>query len=291
MNGMTTLTTALLDLSHELAGADLKLIIGGGFGIYLKYRELLKTTRTTLLSKWPEPRSTNDLDLFLRAELLTDSRRLVPLVQALKILGYKPVETAKYYQFFKPGPGGGEAGSLKVDILTGPEPTLRRMGIKAKDRRAYPKPKLDLHAHTLDEALTLEEHLQVAIIGGRRGNGEAGHAEVFLPHSFTFIMMKAFALRDRIDDSEKDYGRHHALDLYTTVAMMTEEDWDISLELRRRHRADGKIIEAAELVRQLFGDESSRGVLRLKESKYYRTDFQVKEFIAALRDLFALGRM
>jgi hypothetical protein len=141
MNGMITLTTALLDLSHELAGADLKLIIGGGFGIYLKYREFLKTTRTTLLSKWPEPRSTNDLDLFLRAELLTDSRRLVPLVQALKILGYKPVETAKYCQFFKPGPGGGEAGSLKVDILTGPEPTLRSMGIKAKDRRHIRNPR------------------------------------------------------------------------------------------------------------------------------------------------------
>jgi hypothetical protein len=139
----------------------------------------------------------------------------------------------------------------------------------------------------LDAALTLVEHLQAAIIDGRRSNGEAGRAEVFLPHSFTFIMMKAFALRDRIDDSEKDYGRHHALDLYTTVAMMTEEDWDVSLELRRRHRAVDKIIEAAELVRQLFGDESSRGILRLKESKYYRTDFQVKEFIAALRDCFS----
>jgi hypothetical protein len=172
MNGMTALTTALLDLSHELSGADLKLIIGGGFSIYLKYRELLKTTRTTLLSKWPEPRSTNDLDLFLRTELLADSRRLVPLVQALEKLGYKP------------GPGGGEAGSLKVDFLAGPEPTLRSMGIKAKNRRAYPKPKINLHAHTLDEALTLEEHLQAAIIDGRRSNGKAGRAEVFLPHSF-----------------------------------------------------------------------------------------------------------
>lgn len=86
MNGMDTLTSALLDLSHELAGFDLKLIVGGGFGIYLKYRELLTTKAQTLLSKWPEPRSTNDLDLFLRTELLTDSRKLVPLVQALQKL-------------------------------------------------------------------------------------------------------------------------------------------------------------------------------------------------------------
>ncbi len=42
MNEMATLTTALLDLSHALKDADLKLIVGGAFGIYLKYRELLK---------------------------------------------------------------------------------------------------------------------------------------------------------------------------------------------------------------------------------------------------------
>jgi len=32
-----TLTTALLDLCHEFGSTDLKLIVGGGFGIYLKY--------------------------------------------------------------------------------------------------------------------------------------------------------------------------------------------------------------------------------------------------------------
>ncbi len=72
-------------------------------------------------------------------------------------------------------------------------------------------------------------------------------------------MMKTFALKDRIDDPEKDYGRHHALDLFTTVALMTEEDWDVSLELRRRHSTDDKVIEAGELVKQLFGDELVAG--------------------------------
>ena len=99
MNGMVTLTTALLDLVQELEGTGLRLVVGGDFGIYLKHRELLKTNPQTLLNQWPEPRSTNDLDLFLRTELLTDSRRLVPLLQALGKLGYRPVETARYYQF------------------------------------------------------------------------------------------------------------------------------------------------------------------------------------------------
>jgi hypothetical protein len=33
---MPDLQTALLDLLHEVKGTDIKLIIGGGFGIYLK---------------------------------------------------------------------------------------------------------------------------------------------------------------------------------------------------------------------------------------------------------------
>ncbi len=284
------MTTALLDLSNELRGTDLSLIVGGGFGIYLKYRDLLETGSRTLLSRWPEPRSTNDLDLFLRTELLADSRRLVPLVKALDKLGYRPVETAKYYQFYRPGSEGGEAGSSKIDILTGPEQTLRDAGVMAKDRRARPRPKIPLHARTLDEALTLEEHLKEVIIDGRRSGGENETAAVFLPHPFTFIMMKLFALRDRIDDSEKDCGRHHALDLYTTLAIMTEEEWEVSIQLHKRHISDAKMIEAGELVRQLFGDEFSRGVLRLKENIYYRPDFQVKEFLQALRDLFTQAK-
>jgi hypothetical protein len=286
MNEMATLNTALLDLSHELRGSGLKLIVGGGFGIYLKYRETLLTKPRTVLHKWPEQRSTNDLDLFLRAELLIDSQRLMPLVNALNKFGYKPVETAKYYQFFKPGPTGGESGSLKVDILTGPEKALKEIGVVARNRRAYPKPKIPLHARTLNEALTLEENLQSVTVAGYLTNGRQVKTNVFLPHAFTFLMMKLFALRDRIDDAEKDYGRHHALDLYMIIAMMKQEDWKACVEMKRRHEADTKVIEASTLVKQLFGDMFGQGVLRLKENKYYRDDFQVKEFLAALKDLF-----
>lgn len=287
MNGMTTLTSALLDLLHELEGTDIKLIVGGGFGIYLKHLELLKTNPRTLLRHWPEPRSTNDLDLFLRTELLTDASKLVPLLKALGKLGYRPVETARYYQFFKPGPLGGETGSLKVDILTGPEQALRSAGVIARNRRAYPKPKIALHAHTMDEALTLEEHLQDVSLAGRQDTGEAVTPTVFLPHPFTFILMKLFALRDRINDPEKDYGRHHALDLYSIVAMMTEEEWRVALDLHKRYRADAKIAEAGQLVSELFANSFSLGVLRLKESPYYRNKFQTSEFLAVIGDLFA----
>jgi len=36
MSKMLDLQTALLDLLYEIQGTDIKLIIGGGFGVYLK---------------------------------------------------------------------------------------------------------------------------------------------------------------------------------------------------------------------------------------------------------------
>ena len=105
------LQTSLLDLLHEMEAADIKLIIGGGFGIYLKSEHVQRLGMRTLLQEWPEPRSTNDLDLFLRPELLIESEKLRPLAEAIARLGYQVVPGAEKYQFIKPGPEGPETGS------------------------------------------------------------------------------------------------------------------------------------------------------------------------------------
>ena len=284
MDELSQLSDALLDLIGHISGARLKLIVGGGFGIYLRHKELLKAGNAgTLLKEWPQPRSTNDLDLFLKTELLADSAKLKPLADAIQQLGYNPIATAKYYQFFKPGPKGGEAGGFKIDILTGPVERLREIGVKADSRRAHPVPKIEFHAHPLDEALTLEEHLKSVVI-----ESSGRHGEVFLPHPFSFIMMKLFALRDRQDDPEKDYGRHHALDIYTVVAMMTRREWEESLQLAEKYKHSIKAQEAAGIVRKMFKDELSAGVIRLRESKYYKDCFQLVEFLRALKDLFKI---
>jgi hypothetical protein len=286
MNRMADLTSALLDLLHELEDADIKLIVGGGFGIYLRYREFLRTHSRTLLRELPEPRSTNDLDLFLRAELLADPERVISLSRALDRLGYEAVEAARYYQFIKKGPGDGNAGSVKIDILTGPQRIFDEMGLRADPRRVRPKSPAHLHAHPVNEALTLEERLTPIRVDGRLSTGEDAEGEIFLPHSFTFLMMKLFAFRDCMNDAAKDYGRHHAIDMYTIVGLMTEKDWDSSLAMYAEHRSDPKIEEACGLIDELFGSELDFGVLRLKENAYYRPEFQVADFIQALRDLF-----
>ena len=128
------LKTSLLDLLHEVQGTEIKLIIGGGFGIYLKTDHVRRLGAQTFSREWPEPRSTNDLDLYLRPELLIQSTKLKPLAEAVSRLGYQVVPGAEKYQFVKPGPGGSAAGSIKIDILTGPQSCFLDTRVKADAR-------------------------------------------------------------------------------------------------------------------------------------------------------------
>lgn len=156
---MPTLRSALLELLFDLRHDDLPLIIGGGYGLYLKREQVRLQGMRTLLSEWPEARATNDLDLFLRPELLINPLQLKPLADTLRRLGYQPVRGAEKYQFAKPGPSGGPEGSIKIDLLTGPQSRFRETSAKVDPRRIRPRPSVDLHAHPVDEALTLEDDL------------------------------------------------------------------------------------------------------------------------------------
>ena len=193
MNRIIDLQTALLDLLYEIRTTGEKLIVGGGYGIYLKMAHLRRTGERTLFTSLPEPRSTNDLDLFLRPELLIESEKLIPIAQALEQLQYSVVPTARNYQFNRLGPDGTEAGSIKVDMLTGPRSRFDGTNVKTDSRRVKPNPSVGIHAHPVDEALSLEDGLLSTILEGHLSSGDPWKTEVFLPHPYTFSLMKLFA--------------------------------------------------------------------------------------------------
>lgn len=286
MDVMPDLQTALLDLLSEKGVNDLQLIIGGGYGIYLKRDQVAKAGVRTLIAEWPESRSTNDIDLFLRPELLIKSEQLKPLAAALKRLGYQVIEGAEEYQFAKPGPAGGCDGALKIDLLTGPQNRFQGTGVKVDSRRARPNPSIDLHAHPVDEALTLEDNLLPIALTGKTSDGVDSSGTVYLPHPLTFAMMKLFAFRDRVGDKDKDFGSYHALDLYTVIALTTEVEWKQAQELCMKHSSDPIFDDASRIVGQYFASQNSVGMLRIKESPYFRKELNLAEFMDVLRDLF-----
>jgi hypothetical protein len=286
MNLMPNLQTALTDVLYETRDDALRLIIGGGYGIYLKREYVRENGIRTLFREWPEARSTNDLDLFLRPELHVNSARLKPLTAALQRLGYEVVSGAEKFQFVKPGPGGDRAGSLKIDLLTGPQSIFAGSQAKVDARRVRPRPSVNIHAHPVDEALTLEEGLSPVTINGVTSGGIPHRTTIFIPHPLTFAMMKLFAFRDRFMDATKEFARYHALDIYTVLATTTEKEWEEALGLREAHRAASVVIDATRIVRDYFSSSDSLGMLRLRESPYSRPDLQLDEFLAALHELF-----
>jgi hypothetical protein len=100
--------------------------------------------------------------------------------------------------------------------------------------------------------------------------------------------MKLFAFHDRKDDPNprKDRGRHHALDLYAIVAMMTEPEYMLAKVLRGRYAGDAKVRDAGEIVRSDFADEESIGVLRLREHVLFRPEMDLKTLLSVLHELF-----
>src|SRR5260370_16134459 len=99
-------------------------------------------------------------------------------------------------------------------------------------------------------------------------------------------MMKLHAFDDRKDDANKDLGRHHALDLYTIVGMMTEQEYERAKELGVTHAGNGHVARACAIVRGHFTSRTAVGVLRLREHKLFREDFLVDDGLSVLREIF-----
>jgi hypothetical protein len=278
------LRTSLLDLYYELQKKGVPLILGGGYGLYLKQTATDWDGTRTLITpeKWPSPRSTEDLDLFLTAEVVGDAAQMDVIRQALDALGYEPI--AKHFQFSKDPENKNE---VKIDLLTGPIPANFLEFVKVNyPRVGNRQASLQLHAHLTEEALSLNEELLCLQIDGKRSSGEAYTAPILVPNAFTFMLMKLHAFYDRIDSVEKALGRHHALDLYRIIAMMNDKDYDTAKELINRHRDADPCKQASFIIHDCFDHKDSIGLVRLQEHESYRADMGFSDFSETLKDLF-----
>ena len=284
---MDPLLTCLLDLLYELREQNTPLTVGGGFGLFLKRRQLDEREEWTLFAELPEPRATNDIDVFFRADLLTDVASTEALVEAIRRLGYVPVETAEYFQWKRPIEVAGVTQEVKLDALVGPLGD-HRAKLQVKPPRVRPKGKsVGFHAHQTDEALFLEEAPIAIELRGRRSSGEPYVGTAYVPEAFPYLLMKLSAFADRKEDENKDLGRHHALDAYTIVGMMTEAEYDRAHALADRSRSDAHFIRVCDVVAAEFATPTAMGMLRLREHRLYRDEFRLDEFASTLREIFS----
>lgn len=250
----------LRKLARSLEPHGIRLIVGGGYGLLLRTERIRSSGARTRFAELPGARSTNDIDVFLGAEIISDAGKTVLIRAALDALGYRPVEGAEFYQFVLPVVYAGLPRGVKIDLLAAPVEGGTEAGVKQDVRRMRPHGSKGLHAHTTPEALTVEDHALPVDVG----DADAPLV-VYVPHPFSYLLLKLFALRDQLDDGEKGYGTHHAFDIYRTVAMMTAEEWEEAVAMRERHGASPPVAEAGSLVGELFGNLESRGMVRLRD--------------------------
>lgn len=247
-------------LALELQKDEIKLILGGGYGLVLKTEYIRQTNAATRFEEIPQARSTNDLDLFLSAEIITSAEKIEKIRDALEKLKFEPV--APFFQFHLPTAFEGFQQSVKIDLLAAPPETdEQRALVKINKPRIRPKKAKNIHGYLTEEALTIEENLLPINIAGIYEKP----LEIYLPHPFSYLVMKLFALRDRLEDEAKDFGAYHAFDIYRIMAMMTEKEWNEAINLRENYRIAPKIIEAAEIAGELFANVESIGILRIRQ--------------------------
>lgn len=270
------LNTELVKIAKALQLHDIKLIIGGGYGLALKTRQIIDSGNRTRL-QIPPARSTEDLDLFLRLEIITDAAKMEVIRDALEKLGYRPV--AEFFQFeaIIDLPGG--QGTIKVDLLA-PRPKTRaeREKVKISKPRIRPRNARNIHAYLTEEAITLEEKLTRLTL-----SNDHNTTEVFLPHPFTFLVLKLFALRDHLIKEKKPAGEQtkhpkvseHAFDIYRIVSMFTEPEWYEAKDLAEKYGNDDIIKEAQEIVSLIFSSEEAEGPRAAKRHAAL-IDFQIE---------------
>lgn len=272
-----------LELQKALSDKGVSIILGGGMSLYINL-----TYRVNDDSRYPfniAVRPTNDLDIFLTADLITDALKYETIKSCLEqTLGYKVVDAAKWFQFEKEIELYGGRQKIKVDLLTAPprESDLDKVSIKA--HRVKPKSAEGIHAYLTKEAKGLEIGIQTISLPDNLGT-------VTIVSNFNYLIFKLHAFADRVQDSSADYGRHHALDIFYTVARMGEGDWDNARDHAKQHAQEAYLINAQKIQRELFNDPQQLGLIRMAENQVYKANFDefsrlIQQFLVDIRELF-----
>lgn len=110
---------------------------------------------------------------------------------------------------------------------------------------------------------------------------------MLIPQAFTYILMKLGAYRDRMNDDDKDFGRHHALDIYRIVGLMTEDEDNDVRQLRAELADHPTVVEARDVAMAHFVSPDGIGRLRIQEHQLYNDAVDLDRLAKELEHLFA----
>ncbi len=252
-------------------------------GLYLKQLYLKQNPQIRTLfppHALPSARTTEDIDLVLRAEVVTDSKSMKAIRAALDTLGFTVVATAKYTQFVRDM----QPGQVKIDLLAGPLGEFANR-VPKDARRVKPRPAVGLHARQLEEALAVERETLRIPISGVLSSGETYRSHVLIPQTFTYLLMKLCAFRDRMDDDDTGLGQHHALDVYRLVGLLTREEDAAVRKLSAELSSHPVVLDARAIAQAHFIATDGVGRLRIMEHPLHSPSLDLERLAAELSGL------
>lgn len=250
---------SLIELLRHAEQSNVRLVVAGGLGIYLKRRwvvlQIEEHGRKSLFSSFPDARTTEDIDAFLSLQIFERPARAT-FRAMLRKLGYSP--RTNYYQFDKPLDGASEA-KVVLDLLAprGTGPNIKNNKpprIGPKDNRDSP-PDEQLHAHETPEAFAIECGPQELSLTWHDPHGDIHAYKVTVPHPFASLCMKVKAAYDYqfgpAEKRKKD-GHKHAFDVYLLTAMLSPDEYEESRNYARQHSNLPEFTQICRATRELF---------------------------------------
>jgi hypothetical protein len=235
-----------------------------------------------------QSRSTGDIDCFLSIDVITDGDKTKAVRTAIDALGYSPRPNAKYFQFIRTVEINGQEREMGIDLLSGPIPESLRPRVNVRTPRVSPRKASGLHAYLTEEAFALTHATHRINIGDASGD-----VDVLVPHPFAFLLLKLFALRDRLQKANDAKQKYHAFDLYVIWAGMSPAEYGEVHALGREHGEHPVVREAARIVATHFSDVNAIGAIALVEQAGAHGDHPtldvIERFLSDLREFFPVA--
>jgi hypothetical protein len=268
------LRDALVELLKHAGLRGARLIVGGGYGLVLKARYVQNTGARTI-RQVPLTRSTEDVDCFLSSEIISDGSQTKAIRDALDELGYTAV--AEHFQFERTIDYEGQRRKIKFDFLAAPMADDR---VQIKGHRTRPRAFDRLHGRLTPEAFPIESSpISIGLV-------DSEDIVVHIPHPFAYLILKLFALRDRLAGAESDEAKYHGWDMFTIWSMITEEELNQMPELRSQYADHPTMHDVRQIVGDLFSSPVASGSLALRaQARAQQNDVSETDLESFLSDL------
>jgi hypothetical protein len=161
---------------------------------------------------------------------------------------------------------------VEVDLLTAPPREEQAEQVKQSGIRARPRESPGIHGRVAEEARSIDRDaipIDLSDPADAHGIG-LEDPTIYIPSSFNYLILKLHAFADRKDDEDADLGRHHAMDIFTTVTDMSETDWETAEQHFDEECEEPYLQQAIDIQRRHFSGERDLGILRMQENQTYR---------------------